>query len=303
MLDLVEIWTDGAARDNQTPELRRSAYSYIIKRTGRPIIEHSEIYEVGPLGTNNRAELIAVQKAFEQIKDPVYIKLYTDSQYAEQLVLHGLEKEAIGFKTSTGKPMKNIDLLPKFVKQIDRLLYIGCDLDVIKVTGHTGDTMNERADLLCNMTLDNYKICKENNIMEFHFKKTEHAEGFIYGVSSRIANIDDKTGGKTPIEIVDINVNMNNAPARLEYWANSIKPEDFENLKRLQRGMNFEGEVTAPKIETYKGYRNVVYRNQRNLSFGYKTTAKVEHTTAEAEVAPAMTAATVPVVYDTETPW
>ena len=94
--------------------------------------------------TNNRMELTAAIKTLEKLKTyklKKNFKLRTDSKY----VIEGYTKWIInwkrnGWKTSSGKPVQNLDLWQK----IDQLRINGLIMEYVK--GHSGDKQNDRVD-------------------------------------------------------------------------------------------------------------------------------------------------------------
>ena len=94
--------------------------------------------------TNNRMELTAAIKTLEKLKTyklKENFKLRTDSKY----VIEGYTKWIInwkrnGWKTSSGKPVQNLDLWQK----IDQLRIIGLEMEYVK--GHSADKQNDRVD-------------------------------------------------------------------------------------------------------------------------------------------------------------
>ena len=121
----IVVYTDGASLGNPGP-----AGIGIVLRSGA---HYREIAE--PLGvtTNNVAELTAILRALESIRDrsrPVVV--HTDSEYA------------IGVLTKNWRPKKNREL----IAEIRRLIAQFPDIRLVKVAGHAGDPDNERCDLL-----------------------------------------------------------------------------------------------------------------------------------------------------------
>ena len=96
--------------------------------------------------TNNRMELTAAIKTLEKLKNyqlKTNFKLRTDSKY----VIEGYTKwitnwKKNGWKTSSGKPVQNLDLWQK----IDQLRIVGLEMEYVK--GHSGDKQNDRVDLI-----------------------------------------------------------------------------------------------------------------------------------------------------------
>jgi ribonuclease HI len=95
--------------------------------------------------TNNRMELLAAIKALEYLEKPhKNIIIYTDSQYVQNginLWIHNWKKR--GWKGSTGKPVKNIDLWKRIDKQNKRH-----KVEWKWVKGHSGHRENNIVDRL-----------------------------------------------------------------------------------------------------------------------------------------------------------
>ncbi len=96
--------------------------------------------------TNNRMELMAAIKTLEKLKQfklKKNFKLRTDSKYlidGYSNWIHNWKKN--GWKTSTGKPVQNLDLW----QMIDGLRINEVIMEFVK--GHSGDKYNERVDLI-----------------------------------------------------------------------------------------------------------------------------------------------------------
>src|SRR5262249_21644272 len=132
----VEIFTDGACSGNPGP----GGWGAILRYGGH----EKEISGGERATTNNRMELTAAIRAFETLKKPRVVTIYTDSKY----VMDGLTKwlpkwKRNGWKTSTKEPVKNGDLWRALDEAAQRH-------DVIWrwVRGHDGHVENERADAL-----------------------------------------------------------------------------------------------------------------------------------------------------------
>ena len=123
--DAVQVWTDGACTGNPGP-----AGLGVVILDGT---ERKELSEYLGEGTNNIAELMAILRGLQEVKDrkrPVFV--YTDSQYS------------IGLLTQPWKAKKNIEL----VAQLRELCRTFPDLHFVKVAGHAGIPLNERVDEL-----------------------------------------------------------------------------------------------------------------------------------------------------------
>ena len=121
----IHAWTDGACGGNPGP-----AGIGVVLRCGD---RRKEISEYLGEGTNNIAELLAVKRALESIRDrkrTVY--LYSDSSYV------------LGLLGSGWKARANREL----VEELRALRTRFADLRLVKVPGHAGVPENERADAL-----------------------------------------------------------------------------------------------------------------------------------------------------------
>lgn len=134
--DPITIHTDGACQGNPGP----GGYGIVMSGGGF----RREISGAEPATTNNRMEMLAAIRALEELRQPSSVVLYTDSVYLRDGItkwIHGWL--AKGWKTSTGSPVKNIDLWQRLHEQdgIHRV-------DWRWLKGHAGHTENERCDQL-----------------------------------------------------------------------------------------------------------------------------------------------------------
>ena len=128
--NVIVIYTDGASSGNPGP-----AGVGVVLQYGDKTKEIS-LY-VGE-ATNNIAELTAIKLALESLKRhdlPVY--LHTDSSYA------------IGVLSQNWKPKLNLDLIAQIKKEVQKLK----EIHFIKVKGHSGNPLNERADELATKSI------------------------------------------------------------------------------------------------------------------------------------------------------
>jgi len=151
----IEAATDGACSGNPGP----GGWGGLI------IFDDNSELEIGGSEqntTNNRMELTAAIKTLEKLKTfklKDNFKLRTDSKY----VIEGYTKWIInwkrnGWKTSSGKPVQNLDLWQK----IDQLRINGLIMEYVK--GHSGYKQNDRVDKIAT----NYSkgISIEKNLKE-----------------------------------------------------------------------------------------------------------------------------------------
>ena len=133
-METINIYTDGACSGNPGPAgigivLR---YKEHCKRVSEYIGE----------GTNNVAELTAILRSLQMVKNPKFpVVIYTDSNYC------------LGILAKGWKAKQNVIL----VDDIRELMGKFESLEIIKVSGHTGMKDNELADSLARMAITNKK--------------------------------------------------------------------------------------------------------------------------------------------------
>ncbi|HEU0034705.1 MAG TPA: ribonuclease H [Kofleriaceae bacterium] len=126
----IHVWTDGGCIPNPGP-----AGIGVVIVDGR---ERKEISEYLGHGTNNIAELTAIVRGLEEVKDRTRpIVVYSDSQYA------------IGLLTQNWKPKANIELVAK----LRALLREFPEVRFVKVAAHSGIALNERVDQLASAAI------------------------------------------------------------------------------------------------------------------------------------------------------
>ncbi len=133
----VILYTDGACSGNPGP----GGYAAIL------IYNNIEKEVVGgeKNTTNNKMEMMAVIKGLEMLKEPCEVDVYSDSAY----VVNSIEKGWIfswkknGWKKADKKPVKNVELWEKLLKQLDTH-----KVTFLKVKGHANDELNNRCDRL-----------------------------------------------------------------------------------------------------------------------------------------------------------
>lgn len=138
-------YTDGACSGNPGPG---GWGVLLLARENGAVLKERELSGGEPQTTNNRMELMAVIEGLSALKRPCEIALYLDSQYVRQGITSWIKGwKAKGWRTSTGQPVKNLDLW----QRLDALVAgSGHRIDWHWVRGHTGHEGNERADALAN---------------------------------------------------------------------------------------------------------------------------------------------------------
>lgn len=140
-LKTVDVFTDGACSGNPGP----GGWGAILRYGAT----EKELSGGEPGTTNNRMELMAAIASLEALKNPVNVRIHTDSQYVKNGItgwIHGWKKN--GWKTADKKPVKNVDLW----QRLDAALK-GHKIEWIWVKGHAGHAENERADALARAAI------------------------------------------------------------------------------------------------------------------------------------------------------
>ncbi len=134
---LVEIHTDGACSGNPGP----GGWAAILRYGDH----EREISGSEPHTTNQRMELLAAIKALQALRKPAHVKLHSDSAYLINCFRQRWHDNWArnGWLTKQKTPVTNRDLWEELV----RLSGIH-EVEWVKVAGHSGDPLNERADEL-----------------------------------------------------------------------------------------------------------------------------------------------------------
>ncbi len=132
----VEIWTDGGCKPNPGP----GGWGAIL-RYGEVV---RELSGHDAATTNNRMELTAACVALEALKRPCTVVLHTDSEY----VRNGISRWINGWvrnnwRNAAKEPVANMELWQRLLAAAKPH-----KIDWKWVRGHSGDVMNERADVL-----------------------------------------------------------------------------------------------------------------------------------------------------------
>ena len=144
----VIIHTDGACKGNPGP----GGWGAILQAGGKT----KELSGGEPLTTNNRMELTAAIMALEALTRPCKVELHTDSKYVMDGItgwIHGWK--ARGWKTADKKPVKNDDLWKRLDAARARH-----EVKWHWVKGHAGHELNERADQLANLGIEQMRAAK-----------------------------------------------------------------------------------------------------------------------------------------------
>lgn len=137
---VIEVYTDGACQGNPGP----CSYGLLLRAGSH----YKEVSQYLGEGTNNIGELTAIKVALETIEvRNIPVRLHTDSSYS------------IGALTQNWKIKKNKDLILGIRKLIGEFE----DLELIKVKGHAGIPLNERADTLAVEAIERQRLIAESN--------------------------------------------------------------------------------------------------------------------------------------------
>lgn len=119
-----------------------------------------EIYGGVKNTTNNKMELMACIKSLEEIKSTKYkIIIHSDSAYLVNCFIDGWYKrwERNGWKNHKKEPVKNADLWKVLLSLVRKY-----DCTFVKVKGHSGNELNERADVLAKKGIDEIRSASNN---------------------------------------------------------------------------------------------------------------------------------------------
>jgi ribonuclease HI len=138
-----DIWTDGACA-HKTSGAGRYAAVLVARRSDGSIAEQWELSDGDFETTNNRMELMAVITGLRALPAPARVCIHIDSSYVMKNFQGWLERwQGNGWRKANRKPVKNRDLWEELSIEVARR-----DVEWVKVAGHTGVELNERADQL-----------------------------------------------------------------------------------------------------------------------------------------------------------
>ncbi|WP_172300184.1 ribonuclease HI [Pseudoruegeria sp. HB172150] len=147
-------YTDGACSGNPGPG---GWGVLLLAKDGDTVLKERELKGGEAETTNNRMELMAAIRALEALGRPSEITVVTDSAYVKNGVtgwIHGWKRN--GWKTSGGKPVKNVELWQRLDEAQARHRVTW---EWIK--GHAGHPENEKADELARAGMAPFKPKKK----------------------------------------------------------------------------------------------------------------------------------------------
>jgi len=146
----VEMFTDGACKGNPGP----GGWGALLQaKDGETVTKERELKGGEVMTTNNRMELMAAIAALEALGKPSKLTVVTDSAYVKGGItewMAGWKRK--GWRTSTGKPVKNEDLWRRLDEAAARHTVVWT-----WVKGHAGHPENERADELARAGMAPFK--------------------------------------------------------------------------------------------------------------------------------------------------
>ncbi len=139
-MDVVEMYTDGAAKGNPGP----GGYGTILRYKGH----ERELAQAYKHTTNNRMELMAVIKGLEALtRNNLTVKVFSDSKYVVDAIslgwIYGWQKKGFAGK-------KNEDLWRQYLELSKRF-----KVEVKWIKGHNNHPLNERCDRLAVAAAEN----------------------------------------------------------------------------------------------------------------------------------------------------
>ncbi len=141
MIEIVEIFTDGACRGNPGP----GGWGVLLRCRGKEKTLAGSVART----TNNRMELMAAIQALEELKRPCRVRLTTDSQYLRHGITRWLPHwKQRNWRTANRQPVKNKDLWLRLDEAAARH-----QVEWLWIRGHQGHLENERADALARQAI------------------------------------------------------------------------------------------------------------------------------------------------------
>jgi ribonuclease HI len=133
--DTIHVWTDGACTGNPGP----MGIGVVVIASG----ERRELGEFLGLGTNNIAELTAIERGLQVAEQLAPersrpVQVYSDSAYSIGVISQGWKAKA------------NQELVARLRRQVAGF----SDLSFVKVAGHAGIPENERCDQLARRAIE-----------------------------------------------------------------------------------------------------------------------------------------------------
>lgn len=141
MNNQVSLFTDGACSGNPGP----GGWGALLRYRDH----EKELSGAEAATTNNRMEMLAVINALEALKQPMQVRICTDSQYVMKGITEWIAGwKRRGWKTADRQPVKNMDLWQQLEAALARH-----QVEWEWVRGHSGHPENERVDQLARAAI------------------------------------------------------------------------------------------------------------------------------------------------------
>lgn len=148
MKDLLTIACDGGCRGNGKAN-SLGGWGVVLVYGSR----EKELCGAERSVTSQQMELTALLKGLQAVKDKtVPTEVKSDSAYLINCFQQFWYRtwRLNGWKTSTGGPVKNVELWKEILSEVEKF----DSIKFIKVKGHSGNVLNERADRLATLAMD-----------------------------------------------------------------------------------------------------------------------------------------------------
>lgn len=146
MIDVYDVFTDGSEiKHSKTHKTLAVGWSFVIFKNKVLFGDHSDCIRNVTLGNNQRAELMALNRALQRINhiidysnNPCQIIIYTDSEYSmKSLTIWCHTWKHNGWKTANKKPVKHKDLIEQSMQYMNDIKKSGHSLSIFHVRAHT----------------------------------------------------------------------------------------------------------------------------------------------------------------------
>lgn len=152
----IKIYTDGSCHT----QLLVGAWAAIVFIDDEKVILKGTATDT----THNRMELIGIIEAVDHLIQRGYgdqlMEVFSDSQYAVNLLTRKERLKKNNFITKKGTPIQNVDLVQKLIAQIETY-----DLRFVKVKAHQkdGDAINREVDILVRQLVRKHVATADGN--------------------------------------------------------------------------------------------------------------------------------------------
>lgn len=141
----VKVWTDGSSLGNGKLGAQAGLGVFFGVNDPRNVSERVP----GPRQTNQRGELMAIQRALEIVPLDVDMTISTDSKYSIDCCTKWFKSWVkTGWKTSTNKDVENKDIIQAILDVIQKRESQKSKTLLVWVKGHAQDVGNNAADVL-----------------------------------------------------------------------------------------------------------------------------------------------------------